>query len=338
MFRAFGALHGVGMPRSEIRTTDPKLVFRRDVLKGLGKPRKSLPSKYLYDDQGSLLFEEICSLEEYYPTRIELEILRANLPELSRGLGPRVRLIEPGAGSGIKTETLLRELQDPVAYVPIDVSEKALSAVVARLSSQFPALEILPVNVDFMEPADLPRGTRVEERSAVFFPGSTIGNFIPGEARRLLRRMVQAVGPTGALVVGIDLRKDPGLLERAYNDARGVTAEFNLNLLRRLNRELEATFRVNAFRHQAFFNDVHGRIEMHLVSTSSQRVRVAGTSIDFEPGESILTEYSYKYSPETFQGMCRDAGLEIVGAWTDHRKWFAIYTCVPQSFALQETE
>jgi dimethylhistidine N-methyltransferase len=288
-----------------------------------------LPSKYLYDARGSLLFEEICRLEEYYLTRIEAHILRTNLSELSRSLGSGVRLIEPGAGSGIKTEMLLRELDDPVAYVPVDVSEKALSDAVARLSPALPHLDILPVHADFMEPVELPDGRRAEKRTAVFFPGSTIGNLLPDEVLRFLRRMAQVMGPDGALVVGVDLRKDRHVLERAYNDAKGVTAEFNLNLLERLDRELEATFRRTAFRHLAFFNDVHGRIEMHLVSDSAQRVRVAGWTFDFEPGESILTEYSYKYSPEGFRGMCRDAGLEILRSWTDLRGWFGIYLCVP---------
>lgn len=326
------------MSKSEIQSSDFKIIIRRDVLRGLGQPQKSLPSKYLYDAQGSLLFDEICGLEEYYLTRIEVEILRTNLSELSDGLGPHVRLIEPGAGSGIKTEMLLRELHDPVAYVPVDVSEKSLSEAAARLSHALPHLEILPVNADFMEPVELPDGRRTEERTAVFFPGSTIGNFLPDEARRFLRTMTHVIGPQGALVVGVDLRKDSTVLERAYNDAKGVTAEFNLNLLQRLNRELEATFRVNAFRHLAFFNDVQGRIEMHLVSTSAQRVRVAGRTFDFEPGESILTEYSYKYSPEGFREVCRDAGLEILRSWTDRRGWFGIYLCVPRPDGNKEPE
>jgi L-histidine N-alpha-methyltransferase len=320
----------MGVPGSKVRRPGRQASFQRDVLGGLSGPQKSLPSKYFYDERGSRLFAEICTLEEYYLTRTECEILRRHLPELSGLLGARVRVIEPGAGSGIKTEMLLAALEAPASYVPIDVSDTALAGAVERLGRRFPGLEILPVVADFLEPFDLSERIGAARRDVVFFPGSTIGNLVPSDARRFLRSMVRATSPSAALVLGVDLKKEAWIVERAYNDVRGVTADFNLNLLRRINRELGADFRLDAFRHLAFYDAVRGRVEMHLVSDSSQRIHFPEATFGVEPGETILTEYSHKYSPAEFGELCRGAGLEIVRGWTDPRGWVGVYLCVPR--------
>jgi len=316
--------HHATRVRRETRT------FRDDVLKGLRRPLKSIPSKYLYDARGSRLFEEICRLDEYYLTRTELEILRVHLTEMAHIVGPGARVIEPGAGSGIKTELLLDRLIDPVAVVPIELSEQALSAAVERLTRRFPWLEILPVAADFTEPIDVPEGSRPARRNLVFFPGSTIGNFLPEEAIRLLRAMGSSAGPGGAILVGVDFKKDVRILERAYDDASGVTAEFNLNLLRRINRELRADFRPDRFRHVAPYDPAHGRIEMRLVSTSGQRVRIGDDDFEFLPDEPILTELCHKYEPEEFEALCRSAGLEVIRGWSDGAGWYGLFLCVPR--------
>ena len=304
--------------------------FREDVLKGLRNPLKSVPSKYLYDARGSRLFEEICRLDEYYLTRIELEILRDHLAELAEIVGPGARVIEPGAGSGLKTELLLDRLIDPVGVVPIELSEQALSAAVERLTRRFPWLEILPVAADFTEPVDLPEGSRPARRNLVFFPGSTIGNFLPEEAIRLLRLMGSSAGPGGAILVGVDFKKDARILERAYDDASGTTAEFNLNLLRRINRELDADFRPERFRHAAPYDPARGRIEMRLIGRSKQRVRIGDDVFEFLADEPILTELCHKYEPGEFAALCRFAGLEVIRAWSDGAGWYGLFLCVPR--------
>lgn len=299
-----------------------------EVLEGLSSTPKVLPSKYFYDHAGSKLFEEITRLGEYYVTRVEAGILRRHASALAAALGPEVRLIEPGAGSGLKIRLLLDRLERPAGYVPIDVSDSALAAAVRHLSRRYPELEILPVRADFSGAIDLPESRA--RREVVFFPGSTIGNLHPPEAVRFLRRLGALAGPSGALIVGVDLKKDPAVLERAYDDARGVTAEFNRNVLRRLNRELGADFRPAAFRHRAFYDELHGRIEMHLVSERRQEVRIGGHVILFQPGESVRTECSYKYAPREFAALLRRAGLRATAIFTDDRRWFGLFLCVPR--------
>lgn len=298
--------------------------FRREVLRGLGADPKSVPPKYLYDQRGSQLFDEICELDEYYPTRTELAIMRRHIAEMSAHVGPRVCLIEYGSGSSLKIRLLLDHLEEPAAYVPIDISRDHLVEAADLLAVDYPDLAILPVCADFMEPFELPDGMDGEARKIVYFPGSTIGNLHPPQAARLLRSIADLCEPDGGLLIGVDLKKDPRTLEAAYNDRRGVTARFNLNLLHHVNRVLDADFDPSAFRHHAFYNAEIGRVEMHLFSRRRQRVRIADRVFDFEEDESIHTENSYKYSPEEFAALAARAGLGVRKCWTDPQRLFSV--------------
>ena len=298
--------------------------FRRDVLAGLSRPRKTLLCKYLYDERGSALFERICELDEYYPTRTELAILEAHAGEMAERLGAQCLLVEYGSGSSRKTRLLLDRLRDPVAYVPIDISSDALGASARALAAAYPALEELPVCADYTEALELPRPARSAARRGVFFPGSTIGNFTPPEAQRFLGRMARVAGPRGGLLIGVDLRKDRGRLEPAYDDALGVTAAFNKNLLERINRELGADFDVDRFRHRAYWNAPAGRVEMHLVSEIEQSVGLVGSRFHFEAGEAIHTENSYKYELDQFAALASRVGLSVRRVWTDPDALFSV--------------
>jgi dimethylhistidine N-methyltransferase len=302
----------------------PSADFRADALEGLRRGRKSISPMYFYDAPGSALFEAITELPEYYPTRTELAIMDRHLGEMARLAGPRVSVIEFGAGSGRKTRRLLAALQDPVAYVPVEISRDHLLDAAARIAGEFPALEVLPVYADFTRPFQLPEPDRMPLRNLVYFPGSTIGNFTHDEARELLQVMHTEAAAGGALLIGVDLRKDRATLERAYNDDAGVTAAFNLNLLRRMNRELGADFDLSRFEHQATWNAAAGRVEMRLVSRVKQRVNVAGQAIDFGAGEAILTEYSHKFELDEFAGLAAGAGFEVVQVWTDPDRLFSV--------------
>ena len=295
-----------------------------EVLEGLGRQQKTLPCKYFYDQRGSQLFDAICELPEYYLTRTELGILETHLPAMAAALGARVLLVEPGSGSSLKTRLLLEQLTDPVAYVPVDISREHLLAAADKLNRLYPKLEVLPVCADFNQAFEVPAPHRAATRTAVYFPGSTLGNFAPTEAVALLRHMRLLAGRDGALLVGFDLRKDVAVLERAYDDAAGVTAEFNLNILTRINRELDADFDLSRFAHRAAYNALEGCIEMHLVSTRAQRVQVAGESFDFRAGDHILSERSYKFTPEGFTTLAARAGLKIEQRWTDDRRYFCV--------------
>jgi dimethylhistidine N-methyltransferase len=300
-------------------------VMLEDVLRGLALPEKNIPSLYFYDRRGSELFEAITSLPEYYPTRTEIGILERHGEEMAAMLGPGVRLIELGSGSATKTELLLARLQAPAAYVPVEISRDHLLAAATRIAADFPGLEVLPVTADFTEPFELPEPKRSRvRRNVAFFPGSTIGNFPRDMAAALLRATAAEVGPGGAMLIGVDLAKDREVLERAYNDAAGVTAEFNLNLLLRLNRELGANFDVRAFRHEAVWDEEHGRIEMRLVSTRPQRVRVAGHTFQFARDEVLVTEYSHKYSLASFRALAEGNGFAVARTWTDPGQLFSV--------------
>jgi dimethylhistidine N-methyltransferase len=294
---------------------------REEVLRGLRSPQKELPCKLLYDEVGSELFEQICTLDEYYPTRAEMRIMRTAAPEMAARMGPQCLLIEYGSGSSTKTRLLLDHLDRPAGYVPIDISGEQLQSSAAAIRQAYPGLEVLPVAADYTAGFDIPAPRQRPRRRIAYYPGSTIGNFVPDEARRFLARMARQCE---GLLIGVDLKKDPLMLHRAYNDALGVTARFNLNLLVRLNRELGATFHVDGFRHYAFYNPVFARVEMHLVSLVDQRVRVAGVEIAFERGESIWTEASYKYSLDDFAGLAAAAGWHVEQVWTDDRGLFSI--------------
>ena len=293
--------------------------FREDVVAGLSAPRKSLPPKYFYDAAGSRLFARICRLPEYYLTRAELALTRRHLAAIARFAGRGCQLIEFGSGEGLKTRLLVRALR-PSLYVPVDISADALHAAARRLEREFPWLAVAPVLGDFSRPLRIPATRR--SRSVVYFPGSTIGNLTPEEAHAFLS---MSRGLAARMLVGVDLKKDPALLHAAYNDAAGVTAAFNLNLLARINRELGADFEPRRFRHYAFYNPAAGRIEMHLVALQAHRVRVAGHRFAFAAGETLHTENSYKYSLEEFRGLAAGAGFRSAKVWTDRKGLFALH-------------
>lgn len=305
--------------------------FLRDVHDGLRRRRKRLPCKYFYDAVGSRLFDRICELDEYYLTRCELDLLHRHAGEMAETVGPGAVLIEYGSGSGLKTRLLLDRLRDPAAYVPVDISGEHLERSAARLARRYPGLPVLPVVADFTRPIDLPPLPATAGRRVVFFSGSTIGNFRPAEAVRLLRQMGQVCGPAGGLLVAADLKKDRAVLEAAYNDRAGVTAAFNLNLLTRINRELGGDFDPQAFRHHAFYNARRGRVEMHLVSREDQTVSVGDTLVSFRRGETVRTEYSYKYSPNDFAALAGRAGLGVKRLWTDGKGWFSVQWLTAQA-------
>lgn len=297
--------------------------FAEEVLEGLSRPRKSLPPKYFYDAAGSRLFERICRLREYYPTRLELSITRRHLREIARFAGRGAALLEYGSGEGLKTRLLIAALR-PRLYMPVDISQDALERAVPRLARAFPGVRIVPVRGDFSRPLDIPP-LRDGARRVVYFPGSTIGNLTPEEAHGFLKMTRAQVGARGAMIVGVDLKKDANVLHAAYNDARGVTAAFNLNVLARINRELGGNFDLRRFAHYAFYEPSAGRIEMHLVSTEKQAVAIGRHRFSFERGESIHTEYSYKYSIAEFQALAGRAGFRAAKVWTDRRGWFSVH-------------
>jgi dimethylhistidine N-methyltransferase len=298
--------------------------FLEDVLCGLAEPRKAIPCKWLYDQRGSELYERITDLPEYYPARTEAEILDRHAREISAAIGPGAIVFEYGAGSMRKTARLIAALDRPAAYVPVDISREALLAAAAHLVRRFPALPVRPVWADFTEDVPLPLDAVNGAARVAFFPGSTIGNFEPSDAVALLSRMRREVGPGGALLIGQDLPKEAAVLVRAYDDAEGVTAAFNRNLLVRANRELGADFRLPAFRHRAIWDARRGRIEMHLESVLPQRVLVAGRAFELDPGETIHTENAYKWEPRAFDALAAIAGWRADRCFTDRRAWFAV--------------
>jgi dimethylhistidine N-methyltransferase len=299
--------------------------FLDDVLRGLARPQKALPPKYFYDERGSQLFERICALPEYYPTRTEMAIMERHGGEIVALLGPDTQLVEFGSGASVKTRLLVDRLE-PSLYVPIDISEAALREACKALALMFPWLNICAVAADFTGPIKLPEFVGIPvRRKVVYFPGSTIGNFTRDEALDFLKGVREMVGPGGMLLIGVDLKKDKRILDAAYDDAQGVTAEFNLNLLHRINRELGGDFQVKRFRHKAFYDERKGWIEMHLESLYSQFAHVGGRRFDFQPGETIHTEISCKYSVAEFQRLAERARFHAEKAWTDPANLFAVH-------------
>jgi dimethylhistidine N-methyltransferase len=296
------------------------------VIAGLSLPQKSLPPKYFYDARGSRLFEAICRLREYYPTRSELALMRAHLASIARFAGQGCTLIEYGSGESLKSRLLIRALR-PAVYVPVDISQDALRGAAKRLRREFPWLNIVAVHGDFSQPLKIPI-RQARGRRLVYFPGSTIGNLTMEEAHAFLRMTRGQVGPRGAMLVGVDVKKDANVLHAAYNDAKGVTAAFNLNLLARINRELRGHFDLRGFRHYAFYNAPLGRIEMHLVSLRRQRVDVGAYRFAFDAGESIHTENSYKYSIEDFHALASSAGFNGAKVWWDPKGLFSLHGLV----------
>lgn len=298
--------------------------FYADVVAGLAQRPKRLPCKYFYDRRGSQLFEAICRLDEYYLTRTELAIMRRYAGQIADQIGPDAMLIELGSGSSTKTRLLLDHLKEPAAYVPVDISGSHLKATAGRLRSDYRHIDIMPVCTDFTSDFEVPRPRRTPSRRTVYFPGSTIGNFVPEAATALLGQMAAISGRGGGLLIGIDLQKDAAVIEAAYNDSAGITAKFNLNLLRRINRELDADFDLDAFRHLAFYDDRHQRVDIRLVSLYEQRVRIGEHIIEFASGEAIHTEYSHKYTVDGFARLAGRVGLVLHRCWTDPRQYFGV--------------
>jgi dimethylhistidine N-methyltransferase len=305
----------------KVEQTADREEFRRAVRDGLsGRPR-AIPAKFLYDARGSALFDEICELPEYYLTRTETEILKQRAAEIGRRAGPGCALIEFGSGSSVKSRLLIEALPKLALYAPIDISREHLDATAAQLRRDYPRLKVEPVCADFMGPVP---PIESKGRRLGFFPGATIGNLTPKEATAFLRNVRALVGDDGALVLGADLKKDPQRLHDAYNDSAGVTAAFTLNLLRRMNRELHATFDLSAFAHEAFYDEVEGRIEIYFRSLEQQAVTVAGQRFEFAAGERVHTEYSYKYDAVDLAGLAESGGFRLAETWTDPERLFAV--------------
>jgi L-histidine Nalpha-methyltransferase len=324
--------------------------FCEQVIAGLSQQPRTLPCKFFYDETGSALFSKICELPGYYVTRTEMRILRECGGDIAHALGRGIELIGLGTGAGTKTRILLDNLEAPVAYVPVDISREQLTQSAIAFRKKFPALETLPVCADYLQPFDLPRRSHPANRTVVYFPGSTIGNLEPEDATDFLRKIADMISNgratlcgaamarqslalpedplrplPGALLMGVDLKKSKAILERAYNDSAGVTAQFNLNLLVRANRELGSDFDLQGWRHRAIYNEKAGRIEMHLVSLRRQTVNIADAAFSFAPGELIITEFSYKYSPSEMIALAGAVGLRFEKIWTDEQKLFGLF-------------
>ena len=314
------------VPDSVAEATDRE-TFLDDVLTGLGQPQKAIPCKYFYDERGSVLFDRITETKEYYPTRTELAIMETYVAEMAALIGPRAALIEYGSGSSLKTRVLLDGLDDLAAYVPIDISQAHLLATAETLRAAYPGLPILPVAADYTADFALPDLSDARKR-VVYFPGSTVGNFDQAQAADFLAHAAEVAcgedGLCGGLLIGVDLKKDRATLEAAYDDAAGVTAAFNLNLLQRINRELDGSFDINGFQHRAVWNEEVGRIETYLVSLRDQTVTVDGESFTFAEGERVHTENSHKYTVEGFARFAAEAGFALRHAWTDSDKLFSV--------------
>jgi dimethylhistidine N-methyltransferase len=297
------------------------------LIAGLRQPQKMISPKYFYDETGSKLFEEITQLPEYYLTDTELEIMETHIDEMAGVIGEKASLIEFGAGSGMKTRLLLEHMHSPAVYVPVDISEEHLLDNQRHIQDDYPDIEVLPVVADFLHPFDLPNPKTMPHRNVVYFPGSTIGNFEENDALELLRVMHGEAGEDGALLIGVDLQKDPAVIEAAYNDSAGVTAEFNRNMLRHLNREFGSDFDVDAFEHRATYKPDEGRVVVELISTREQEAHIGDARIEFGRNETIITEYSHKYTLDGFAAIANEAGFSVDKVWTDPRDWFSVQYC-----------
>ncbi|HUL87656.1 MAG TPA: L-histidine N(alpha)-methyltransferase [Pseudolabrys sp.] len=316
--------------RKRVLQQSPEVsTFEADVLEGLHAAPKHMPAKYFYDAAGSQLFERITEQPEYYPTRCEMKILRDHAVDIAKLIPQGAALVEFGSGSSKKARILLRAAPKLAAYVPVDICREMIEQEAAELRPDFPHVRVLPVTADICEPFELPDEAKAAPARIGFFPGSTIGNFEPHEASAFLRNAANILGRGATLIIGVDLIKSAEVLNAAYNDAAGITAKFNLNLLTRINRELGGTFRLNTFEHHAFYNRERHRVEMHLASLKRQKVKVAGETFDFRAGETIHTENSYKYSIESLAALARGVGWLPAAAWIDSGKYFSI-----QAFAL----
>lgn len=299
------------------------LGFYEEVVKGLSGNSKTLPSKFFYDECGSRLFEQISDLEVYYPTDAELSIMQNHIGEMVDWLGVNCMLIELGSGSSRKSRILLRQTEQLAAYIPIDISEQYLNQTARQLREEYPDLLVKPVCADYTRSFTLPNVPATIEKKVVYFPGSTIGNFEPDRAEHFLQRIAAWVGQNGGLLIGIDLKKDIGVLQAAYDDPQGITEAFNKNILRRINNELGSDFDLSKFDHQALYNEDEGRVEMHLVSRVDHTVQVADARFDFKEGERIHTENSYKYTIEEFTQLASKS-FQLRDKWTDERNYFCV--------------
>lgn len=307
-----------------IRAAAESDALTNDVLAGLKKEPKELSPLWFYDELGSFLFDSICELPEYYITRTELQIMRTHAAEMAQHIGPDAALVELGSGTSLKTRLLLDQLDAPAAYVPVDVAREHLLDAAGLLARDYPDLRIIPVCADFTQPFDLPAFIGSARRRVIYFPGSTLGNLDREQARQLLSRMRRMIGDNGMVLIGIDLRKDPRVLKRAYDDQAGVTAEFNLNALRHMNRELGADFDLDAFEHLAIWVEDESRIEMHLVSKRDQVVHVGGEDVPIARGEHLRTEYCHKYTLESFADLAAGSDLSVSRVWLDPEKQFSV--------------
>ncbi|MFO7306388.1 MAG: L-histidine N(alpha)-methyltransferase [Gammaproteobacteria bacterium] len=317
---------------SHVRSSAAPDEVLESVLRGLKKPEKELSPVWFYDDHGSYLFDRICELPEYYLTRTELAIMREHAPEMARHIGRGAALVELGSGTSAKTRLLLDHIDMPATYVPVDIAREYLLDAAGAIARDYPELHVIPVNADFSQPFELPIEVARASRCVVYFPGSTLGNFDRAEAASLLSRIRGMIGRHGAALIGIDLRKDAGVLRRAYNDAAGLTAAFNLNALRHLNRKLGADFDLEQFEHAAIWVEDKSRIEMHLISKRDQRVHIGHAEVTIKRGEHIRTEYSHKYTLEDFAELAESAGLRVREVWTDRNRYFSVQLLEPHTF------
>ena len=308
---------------AEAELNAPQRQMFEEVVEGLRRPQKMIPSKFFYDERGSELFEEITRLDEYYPTRTETRILEDHIEEIAEAVGEQSVIVELGSGNSTKTRLLLDHMSDISAYVPVEISEEYLMKTVRSLKDEYPDLSIKPVCADYTKPFRIPPIAKTFEYYVIFYPGSTIGNFRPERAQQFLKTISRLLVPGGGMLIGVDLKKGRDTLEAAYNDAKGVTAQFNLNMLLRLNRELNADFQIDNFEHLAFYNEEKGRIEMHLKSNTRQEVHLNGEAIHFEEGETIHTENSYKYSLNEFRALVND-WFKVERVWTDADDLFSM--------------
>jgi dimethylhistidine N-methyltransferase len=314
----------VARTASPVAYSNATSAFAQDVVEGLTSSPKRIPPKYFYDNEGSRLFAEITQLPEYYPTRTECGILRENAPAMAALIPAGGALVEFGSGSAIKARILLDSLPELKAYVPVDICAGFLEQEAGALRAAYPNLSVLPVAADFTKPFELPEAVQTLPRAG-FFPGSTIGNFEPHEASAFLRNAAKILGNGALLIIGVDLVKDTNVLQAAYNDSKGITERFNLNILERMNRELSAGIDLASFEHHAFYNRERQRIEMHLASLKRQRLKIVGATVDFRVGETIHTENSYKYTLESFGALARGSGWATVSVWKDSKKYFSVH-------------
>jgi dimethylhistidine N-methyltransferase len=299
-----------------------------EIIEGLSESQKQISPKYFYDERGSKLFDEITRLPEYYLTGTEIGIMRDNIDDMVSRVGKQASLIEFGSGSSLKTRILLAHLSELAAYVPVDISKDHLHESAERIREEFPHIDVLPVVADFTQQFSLPKPMVMPVRNIVYFPGSTIGNFEYDAALDLMRVMYHEAGDGGALLIGVDLQKDPDVIERAYNDTAGITAKFNLNMLRHLNRDYDANFDVSEFSHSAHYDTNNGRVTIELVSQAEQTFEVGGQAFDIADGETILTEYSHKYTLDSFAALAKSAGFAVAKVWTDRERLFSVQFCV----------